>query len=497
VLCEADPVTFVFGDVELDPDRLELRSNGRRLALEPQAFDVLLYLVRHRDRVVAKEELMDQVWGGRFVSETAVTSRIKQVRRVLGDDGQHQSHIRTYHARGYRFVCDVVEVAGPIGSRASSANGSSADTAVAAAIAAADGADAAARADQQTVETPVLTCGSGSRTLRFQLSGQGPPDLLVLPATTSLTEEWSRSGRARLLDGLGAIARVIRCEPPLSGPTAADDPPGVDTGDLLAVLDAAASERAVILAEGTAAVLAAQLATGCPERVAGLVVFGASVGHHEGGADLPTLFGSVAAPSLVLHRAGDPVVPIARARALAAWIPDAEFVPLTGEDHLAEGDPEQVLAAVAGLVGDVAAEQAADQHLTALVGIAGEDADALVSVLEQLGGRRRRGPQGSVIVSFEGPANALRALASRRARGLLSEVGVGLAIDEVSRDSFLVSGHGVDVARLFARNAAPGEVLLPNVVKHLLAGSGLKVQTLTPLDLPHVGLHPVHRWVQP
>ena len=52
---------------------------------------------------------MDNVWGGRFVSETAVTSRIKQVRRAVGDDGTSQTHVRTYHGRGYRFVAEATE----------------------------------------------------------------------------------------------------------------------------------------------------------------------------------------------------------------------------------------------------------------------------------------------------------------------------------------------------------------------------------------------------
>src|SRR3712207_4268695 len=95
--------------MELDAARLELRRDGARVPLEPQAFDVLLYLVRHRDRVVSKEELMDQVWGGRFVSETAVTSRIKQIRRALGDDGQAQTFVKTSHGRGYRFVEPVAD----------------------------------------------------------------------------------------------------------------------------------------------------------------------------------------------------------------------------------------------------------------------------------------------------------------------------------------------------------------------------------------------------
>src|SRR3712207_3755414 len=96
-------------DLELDTAVFELRRDGRPVPVEPQVFDVLAYLVAHRDRVVAKEELMDAVWGGRFVSESAVTSRVKQVRRALGDDGHEQRLVRTHHGRGYRFVGPVTD----------------------------------------------------------------------------------------------------------------------------------------------------------------------------------------------------------------------------------------------------------------------------------------------------------------------------------------------------------------------------------------------------
>ncbi|MEL7206807.1 MAG: winged helix-turn-helix domain-containing protein [Actinomycetota bacterium] len=96
-----------FGDVELDLDLFELRRDGSAVAVEPQVFDVLAYLVEHRDRVVTKEELLDEVWGDRFVSESALTTRIKKARQVLGDDGRTQSMIRTAHGRGYRFVAPV------------------------------------------------------------------------------------------------------------------------------------------------------------------------------------------------------------------------------------------------------------------------------------------------------------------------------------------------------------------------------------------------------
>ncbi len=98
-----------FAGLELDLALFELRRDGARVPLEPQAFDVLVYLIDHRDRIVSKEELMDQIWGGRFVSEAAVTSRIKQARRAVGDDGQAQRVIKTLHGRGYHFVAPVTE----------------------------------------------------------------------------------------------------------------------------------------------------------------------------------------------------------------------------------------------------------------------------------------------------------------------------------------------------------------------------------------------------
>ena len=92
----------------------ELDVNSRRLVgpdgqrhLEPQAFDVLQLLIEHRDRVVPKNEILDHVWGDQFVSESAITTRIKEVRRALDDDGRRQTYLRTVHGRGYQFVGDL------------------------------------------------------------------------------------------------------------------------------------------------------------------------------------------------------------------------------------------------------------------------------------------------------------------------------------------------------------------------------------------------------
>ena len=106
-LVDGWPVILRFANCELDVTRVTLRHDGREVKLEPQAFDVLCYLVEHRGEVVRKEQLLDDVWGDRFVSESALTTRIKSVRQALGDDGSRQAIIRTVHGKGYEFIATV------------------------------------------------------------------------------------------------------------------------------------------------------------------------------------------------------------------------------------------------------------------------------------------------------------------------------------------------------------------------------------------------------
>ena len=104
--------TFSFSGHELDLHQQELRRAGERVHVEPQVFDLLTFLIRNRDRIVSKDEILDAVWDGRIVSEAALSSRINAARKAVGDNGDEQSVIRTFHKRGFRFVADV-EVSGP------------------------------------------------------------------------------------------------------------------------------------------------------------------------------------------------------------------------------------------------------------------------------------------------------------------------------------------------------------------------------------------------
>lgn len=98
---------FLFEDHILDVDRRELRRGVQLISLEPQVFDLLVYLVNNRDRVVSKDDLIEGVWDGRIVSESTLTSRITAVRKAVADSGNEQRLIRTVPRKGIRFVGDV------------------------------------------------------------------------------------------------------------------------------------------------------------------------------------------------------------------------------------------------------------------------------------------------------------------------------------------------------------------------------------------------------
>ena len=102
---------FRFADFEIDVARHELRRAGAVVHIEPQVFDLIVLLVKNRERIVSKDELIEAIWQGRIISEAALSSRISAARRALGDSGNDQSLIRTLHKRGFRFVGDVEEVA--------------------------------------------------------------------------------------------------------------------------------------------------------------------------------------------------------------------------------------------------------------------------------------------------------------------------------------------------------------------------------------------------
>ena len=103
----SDNVKYCFADHTLDTERRELYRGSEPIAVEPQVFDLLIYLMENRDRVVSKDDLIASVWGGRIVSDSTLTSRINAARKAVGDSGEGQKLIRTIARKGLRFVGEV------------------------------------------------------------------------------------------------------------------------------------------------------------------------------------------------------------------------------------------------------------------------------------------------------------------------------------------------------------------------------------------------------
>jgi TolB-like protein/tetratricopeptide (TPR) repeat protein len=106
-------VRYVFEDCSFDRDRRELHRGAEAVTVAPQVFDLLDYLIRNRERVVSKDDLINAIWDGRVVSDAALTTRLNVARGVIGDSGQEQRLIKTLPRKGFRFIGLVQELDGP------------------------------------------------------------------------------------------------------------------------------------------------------------------------------------------------------------------------------------------------------------------------------------------------------------------------------------------------------------------------------------------------
>lgn len=241
---------FRFLDCELDLPGHELRRGGEPVRLERQVFAVLVHLVANRDRVVPKAELLDAVWGNRFVSDSALTSRLKDARRAVGDDGHQQKAIATVHGVGYRFVADV-EVDEP--------------------------AEASSDAASRTQEIRFSHSPDGVR-LAFATCGAGPPLVKAANWLTHLDHEWSSPIWRHWIQWLASKHRLVRYDERGSGLSDWDvDDYSIDAWveDLELVVESAGVESFPLLGVSQGGAVAISYAQRHPDRVTRLVLVGA------------------------------------------------------------------------------------------------------------------------------------------------------------------------------------------------------------------------------
>jgi pimeloyl-ACP methyl ester carboxylesterase/DNA-binding winged helix-turn-helix (wHTH) protein len=241
-------VIYEFEDCQLDLHRYELRRAGTVRKVEPQVFDVLMLLVRQRDRVVSKEEILDTVWGDRFVSESALTSRIKALRQAVGDTGKAQRVVRTVHGRGYQFVAPVAERQG----------------------------EPPVTPDVPPQDIRFCTTEDGVR-LAYATMGAGPPLVKAANWLSHLDYDRETVVWRHWLSELSSRYRLVRYDERGCGLSDWDIPEFTFDAwvrDLEAIVDAVGLERFPLLGISQGGPVAVAYAVRNPERVSHLVLLG-------------------------------------------------------------------------------------------------------------------------------------------------------------------------------------------------------------------------------
>jgi pimeloyl-ACP methyl ester carboxylesterase/DNA-binding winged helix-turn-helix (wHTH) protein len=242
---------YAFGDYLLDIERMELRKGGKPVAVEPQVFEILVYLVRNQDRVVGNAELFDAIWKGRAISLSALTSRINAARHAVGDSGAEQKLIKTVHRRGYRFAGSAMAVSAEDSTRAKVA---------------------------PDLHQDVLYCTSGNSVrIAYAKVGEGPPIIKTGNWLNHLEYDWESPVWSHLLRWLAAGRQLIRYDARgngLSDWDVQDLSFDAFVRDLESVVDASGVDRFSLFGASQGCAFSIAYAVKHPTRVKKLVLYG-------------------------------------------------------------------------------------------------------------------------------------------------------------------------------------------------------------------------------
>lgn len=524
-------MAFHFEDQVLDPSRRELSRGGRTIAVEPRVFDLLLYLVENRRRLVTKDDLIIHVWGGRIISDSALTSTVNAARKAIGDSGQVQRLVRTSARRGFRFVGNV------------STPGASAE-------------------DDHRGLPLTRYARSGEMNIAWQVMGTGPLDLVVVPGIISHIEYFHElPGYTETLRRISSFARVIVFDPRgrgLSDRLVDAQSYEQRLDDIRAVMDAAGSDRAVLFGFSAGAATSVRFAVAYPERVSHLVLWGglargpfrspelmeqyctsllgswgsgtfaksAMSARRPVSADTMARFGklerlaaapgdlkallhvgnemdvtpilpALAMPTLVLCRETDAFVKVERSRALASQIrgstlieyPEGDHAFWSGDTSAFLGDLERFVSgrrdcAVVGtgrcVVATVLATSIVDERrcgvdeLRQQAPVAAHDRLGR-EMVQRHGGTVVTAAHGNLLATFDGAGRAVRCAlefaAAATELGLL--LRAGLHSGEIETNGRDIVGPAVEGTLRVMSQSGPGEVLVSRVVADLVSATDL------------------------
>jgi len=252
-----------FGNCELDSERRELRRNAKQVHVQPQVFDLLVYLIDHRDRVISKDQMVETVWKGRIVSDVTLNSRINSARHAIGDDGKRQALIRTVPRRGFRFVGDLVEETAGNGVSTGTPSGETPPQTRATSVAPTQNVTFCRSSDG--VNLAVATCGSG-----FPIVKTGT-------WLTHVQHDWDSPVWSPLFQRMAEHFRLVRYDPRGCGLSERDTACISFDGfvrDLEAVTDSLGLKRFALFGTSQGAAVSIAYAARHPDRVSHLVLSG-------------------------------------------------------------------------------------------------------------------------------------------------------------------------------------------------------------------------------
>ena len=536
---------YRFDGFSIDTDSFEIRRGETRLEAQPQVIELLILLIENRDRVVTRDEIFARVWKNRVVSDTALSSRIKDARKLLGDDGTRQQYIRTLHGRGFRFCAALDEA--PLPAPAS-----------------------AAATGSQPTPPPTRYARSGPIHIAYQQFGNGPVDLVIVPGFVShIDNYWALPELVDWMQALGRLARVVIFDKRGTGLSdTVAELPGLDIrmDDVRAVMDAVGLEHAYIMGVSEGGSLASLFAAMHPERCDGVILYGAfasftswfatredllglfdyvesawgsgqslpafapgvggdsahiewwgkfeRLGATPGAAialmemnsqiDITDILPSIRVPALVIHRSDDVLIDIDAGRLLGSTIPGATYVELPGNDHLPWiGNAESVIEAIGKFLQGTATADVPDTVLATILcleidtGAAARRDEALptdaVAAIEHhlrtYRGREIRRNGDYTLASFDGPARSLHCALEilRRLSKFDLRCRAGVHIGEIPVDGGLAGNPTARAAREVCQRAQPGQVLVTRTITDLVAGSGIEIEAAGDANIDALG----------
>jgi pimeloyl-ACP methyl ester carboxylesterase/DNA-binding winged helix-turn-helix (wHTH) protein len=249
---------YHFDDCEIDLDSRELRRAGEEVEVEPQVFDLLVYLVESRGKLITHDELIASVWGGRTVSDSAIAARISVARKAIGDSGKAQRLVKTVSRKGFKFLAEVSPAPGPGGIDPAASGWRAADN----------------RVDHQDIR--FCKSANGAR-IAYAITGQGMPLVRTGHWLTHLEHDWHSPIWRPFLDEMGKRFQIVRYDQRGCGLTDRDledfSLPRF-AEDLEAVIEASGYGQFVLYASSQGVPIAVDYALRHPDRISHLVLHG-------------------------------------------------------------------------------------------------------------------------------------------------------------------------------------------------------------------------------